>query len=70
MKYPTKKMNNASTLIWGVLFGSIGLGLFVYGKKQKTFIPSFCGIGLLAIPYFISNPYILILAGFVLAVLP
>jgi len=63
-------MNNASTLLWGVLFGSIGLGYFVYGKKQKTIIPLFCGIGLLAIPYFISNLYMLILAGIVLAALP
>ena len=48
-------MNNASTLMWGVLFGSIGLGFFVYGKKQKTITPFFCGIGLMTIPYFISN---------------
>jgi len=55
--------------MWGVLFGSIGLGFFVYGKKQKTITPFFCGIGLMAIPYFISNLYILILAGIVLAAL-
>jgi hypothetical protein len=37
---------------------------------QKTIIPFFCGIGLMVIPYFISNLYILILAGIVLAALP
>ena len=51
---------NTSTLIWGVIFGSIGLGFFVYGKKQKSVIPLLSGIGLMIFPYFISNIYILI----------
>ena len=63
-------MDNASTLLWGVVFGSIGLGFFVYGKKQKAVIPFVSGIGLMVIPYFISNIYILILTGIVLVALP
>jgi hypothetical protein len=63
-------VNNTSTLIWGVIFGSIGLGFFVYGKKQKAIIPLFSGIGLIVAPYFISNMYILILSGIVLVALP
>ena len=63
-------MNSASTLMWGVIFGSIGLGFFVYGKKQKAVIPVFCGIGLMVFPYFISNIYILVLSGIVLVALP
>jgi hypothetical protein len=61
---------NTSTLIWGLIFGSIGLGLFVYGKKQKAIIPLFSGIGLMVVPYFISNLYILILSGIILVALP
>jgi hypothetical protein len=61
---------NASTLIWGVIFGSIGLGFFVYGKKQKAVIPLLSGIGLMIFPYFISNLYILILSGTILVALP
>jgi hypothetical protein len=63
-------MDNPSVLIWGVIFGSIGLGFFVYGKKQKAVVPLFCGIGLMVFPYFISNMYILILSGVVLTALP
>jgi len=63
-------MDNPSVLIWGVIFGSIGLGFFVYGKKQKAVVPLFCGIGLMVFPYFISNMYILVLSGVVLAALP
>ncbi len=63
-------MINASTLMWGIIFGSIGLGFFVYGKKQKAAMPLFCGIGLMLFPYFISNPYILVLSGVVLVAAP
>ena len=63
-------MINGSTLMWGIIFGSIGLGLFVYGKKQKAIIPVLSGIGLVVFPYFVSNIYILIISGIVLVALP
>jgi hypothetical protein len=56
--------------MWGVIFGSIGLGFFVYGKKQKAIIPLLSGIGLMVVPYFISNTYILIFSGIVLVAFP
>jgi hypothetical protein len=61
---------NASTLIWGVLFGSIGFGFFVYGKKQKAVLPLLSGLGLMVIPYFISNTVLLVCTGIVLVALP
>jgi len=61
---------NASTLMWGVIFGSIGLGFFVYGKKQKVIIPFISGIGLMVCPYFISNVYYLVITGIVFTALP
>jgi len=63
-------MDNFPTLMWGIIFGSIGLGFFVYGKKQKAIIPMISGMGLMVFPYFISNIYIMILSGIVLAALP
>jgi len=56
-------MNNTAALYWGLLFGSIGLGFFIYGKKQKTPVPLICGIGLMILPYFISNVLLLIISG-------
>ncbi len=56
--------------MWGMIFGSVGLGFFVYGKKQKTIIPFLSGIGLLVFPYFISNVFILVITGIVLVALP
>jgi hypothetical protein len=61
---------NASTLMWGVIFGSIGFGFLVYGKKQKAIIPLLSGIGLIVFPYFISNVFILVITGIVFVALP
>ena len=63
-------MNSTSILMWGMIFGSIGLGFVAYGKKRKAVIPLFSGIGLIVCPYFISNTYILVLSGIVLMTLP
>jgi hypothetical protein len=61
---------NTSTLMWGVIFGSLGLGFFVYGKKQRAIIPFLSGIGLMVFPYFISNVFILITTGIIFVALP
>ena len=63
-------MTSTGTLFWGVIFGSVGLGFFVYGKKQKAMMPFLSGVGLMVVPYFVSNLYILILSGIVLIGLP
>ena len=56
--------------MWGVIWGSIGFGFFVYGKKQNAIIPLISGIGLIAFPYFVSNIYLMLLIGISLIVLP
>lgn len=61
---------NESWLLWGLLFGSIGLGFFVYGKRQKAVVPLICGLALMIFPYFVSNTLLLVAIGIVLAVLP
>jgi len=53
-----------------MLFGAIGLGFFIYGKKQKAVIPLFTGIALFIFPYFISNVYMLVIVGAILVALP
>ena len=61
---------NTSILMWGLIFGSIGLGFFVYGKKQKMLTPLICGIGLMALPYFISSVTPLVITSLALVALP
>ncbi|HEX2595431.1 MAG TPA: hypothetical protein VHL61_03105 [Luteimonas sp.] len=59
-----------ATLLWGVLFGSIGLGFFVYGKRQGAPVPLACGIALMVFPYFVSNNWIMVLVGAALMAVP
>jgi hypothetical protein len=59
-----------SSLLWGLLFGSIGLGLFIYGKRQKAVVPLLCGLVLMVFPYFISNTILLVAIGVGLVALP
>jgi hypothetical protein len=61
---------NESWLLWGLLFGSIGLGFFVYGKKQKAVVPMVCGLALMIFPYFISNTVALVAIGAMLIAVP
>ncbi len=61
---------NASTLWWGMLFGSIGLGFFIYGKKQQAVVPLVCGVALMVFPYFVSGTAWLLIIGVALTVLP
>jgi hypothetical protein len=53
-----------------VLFGSVGLGFFMYGRKQKAIVPLICGLALMVYPYFVSNTVVLVIVGSVLIVLP
>ena len=47
------KMGSESTIIWGMLFGMIGVGFFMYGKKQRAVVPLFTGVALFVLPYFV-----------------
>jgi len=61
---------NASWLFWGLIFSSIGLGFFMYGKRQKAVVPIVCGIGLMIYPYFISSTGLLVSIGAALIAIP
>ena len=64
------KMDSTSIIIWGMLFGAIGLGFFTYGKKQKAVVPLSVGVALFVIPYIMPNVWMLVTAGGILVVLP
>jgi hypothetical protein len=61
---------DVAVLFWGVLFSSIGLGLFLYGKKQRVVVPLVCGLALLIYPYFIANSLLMVMIGVVLCAIP
>jgi hypothetical protein len=61
---------STAVLLWGLLFGSIGFGFFIYGKKQKAVVPLITGILLCVVPYFIANVYMLVAVGVALVAIP
>jgi hypothetical protein len=63
-------MGNSSGLLLGVLFGAVGLGYLTYGRRQKAVIPLVVGVALCVLPYLISNVWVLIGVGVILAGVP
>ncbi|WP_336943771.1 amino acid transport protein [Acinetobacter modestus] len=61
---------NATQLFLGVIFGSIGLGYFMYGKKQKMTVPLVCGLVLMIYPYFTESTTLLSVIGVIISILP
>jgi predicted membrane protein len=63
-------VDSEASLLWAVLFGSIGLGFFIYGKKQRAVVPFLSGVALFIFPYFVSNVYMMVVIGVVFVALP
>jgi hypothetical protein len=64
------ELGSTAVLMWGLLFGSIGVGFFIYGRKQKAVVPLCVGVALCVFPYFIADVYVLVLVGVVLMAIP
>jgi hypothetical protein len=59
-----------TSLLLSLIFGSIGVGYFIYGKKQGSPLILIVGLGLMVFPYFISNLYALVIVGIALTSVP
>jgi len=67
----TRQRNlNTTSLLWGLLFGSIGLGFLIYGRKQRAVLPLLCGLALMIFPYFVTNTILMIVIGVALMAIP
>jgi hypothetical protein len=60
--------NNA--LMLSFVFGLIGSGMFMYGKRAGRPVPLGAGLGLIVIPYFIPNLIALLVVCCGLTALP
>lgn len=60
----------ATQLMLGVIFSSIGLGYFLYGRKQSMNTPLVCSLALMIFPYFVESSLWLATIGTGLSVLP
>lgn len=63
---------NPYNILAGFVFGTIGWGAFMYGRKLERWQPRLIGVGLMIYPYFFNNGWslwgigvgLLVLLGF------
>jgi hypothetical protein len=61
---------SGSYLVISLIFSSIGLGYFVYGKKQKHKVAFWSGICLMGYPYMVTDPLAMVVIGVALMFVP
>jgi hypothetical protein len=59
-----------SNLFIGILAGAIGMGYFVYGKRQVRVVPMVAGVVLCIYPYFVDSVLWLVVIGAALVASP
>ena len=61
---------DTALMLWGMLFSMIGIGFFMYGKRQKALVPLICGLVLMIYPYFVSSTIVMVVVGVLLMAVP
>lgn len=51
---------DANTFLLSMLIGGVGFVAFVYGKRQSRLPQMAAGLTLMAFPYFVSNPWLML----------
>ena len=46
---------STASLVWGMLFGAIGGGYLIYGRRQRRPMAFVSGLALMGAPYFIDS---------------
>jgi len=63
-------MLNTSFLFASLIWGSVGIGYFIYGKKQSSWPPMVAGVLMIAVSYFVGSALVmsLVCIGLIAAV--
>ena len=61
---------DTANLLWGLLFGSIGVGFLIYARRERAPVPLVAGLALSIYPFFINNTLWLVLIGVALTAVP
>lgn len=56
-------MPTPGSLFGAIVFGSVGLATFVYGKKSGLMKPMVIGLALMIYPYFIEQAWLVFAIG-------
>ncbi len=65
-----KDDSSSTSLFLTMIWGALGTGYFIYGKKQSRFTFLICGVGLMVFPFFISNLTATIILGILMTFAP
>lgn len=57
-------------LLQNVWWSTIGLGYFVYGKRQDRYMAMACGAALMGYPYFVESNLWMFIIGATLSFIP
>jgi hypothetical protein len=63
-------MFSPGSIFVSVLAGSVGMGYFLYGKRQGRAWPMISGAALCIYPWFVDRIWLLVVVGIGLAALP
>ena len=55
-------MFSANFLFASLIWGSVGVAYFIYGKKQDSWIPMIAGLLMIVVSYFIASALLMSLA--------
>ena len=61
---------DSTSLFLSLLFGAIGMGMLMYGKKAGRMVPLGAGLALMVIPYCIPNAIALLIVCCLLTAMP
>ncbi|MEO8305456.1 MAG: hypothetical protein ABI724_15165 [Betaproteobacteria bacterium] len=60
--------SSPADLFGSLMFGALGMGAFIYGKKMALWKPMVIGLVLMAYPYAVSQTWVLYAVGCALSV--
>jgi hypothetical protein len=59
-----------TSFVCSLLFGAVGAGYVMYGKKLQKGLPMACGLGLMVVPYFVTGTVALVVICGALCAVP
>ena len=63
-------MFNTHFLFASLIWGSVGVGYFIYGKRQRSWLPMVGGVAMIGVSYFVGSALLmsLICVGLIVAI--
>ena len=61
---------DTAILVWGLIFSSIGIGYFIYGRRQSNMVVRWCGLALILYPYLMTDALTMVAVGVGIMLIP